>query len=174
MVLSALPICRREAQRSRHTPLDQEDLVGRSQLALVRASKRFDPKRGVPFTAYARMAIKSAVFDVIRRHAREESLGDGTFASALSLETLGRNNDDDLVWEPKDPRVLEDLVEHRAILRILFGMPFRERHALLRSRVDGASAAEIGAELGVSVDVVYRLTQDGGYRLRLRREKLLG
>jgi hypothetical protein len=38
MVLSALPICRREAQRWRHTPFDQEDLEGEAKLALVRAA----------------------------------------------------------------------------------------------------------------------------------------
>ena len=141
MVLSALPICRREARRWAHTPLDLEDLEGIAALALVRAGERFDEERGVPFLAYARFAVKSALFDVVRQKARRDSLGDGSFAIELSFEGMNATDDDDKdPWDPQDPRVLEETIENREILRIVYEMPARERHVLLRTRVDGASA----------------------------------
>ena len=47
--------------------VEYEDLVGFGHLGLMEAKKRFDPRRGVNFEAFARHRIRGAVFDGLRR-----------------------------------------------------------------------------------------------------------
>src|SRR5512134_1444180 len=46
LVLEALHLPKREAQRWRHMRLDQEDLVADGYLGLARAARRYDPSHG--------------------------------------------------------------------------------------------------------------------------------
>src|SRR5262249_27231100 len=47
--------------------LAAEDLVQEGHVALVRASRTFDPSRGCPFAAHARRWVRSAMIRAIRR-----------------------------------------------------------------------------------------------------------
>lgn len=50
------------------TPVaDQEDLVSAGMVGLIDAVDRYDPRRGVPFQAYATRRIRGAVLDELRR-----------------------------------------------------------------------------------------------------------
>lgn len=48
------------------THLDRSDLASAGQYALVKASRSYEPDRGVPFDAYARIRINGALSDELR------------------------------------------------------------------------------------------------------------
>lgn len=47
--------------------VDRDDLVAAGRLGLVQAARSYDPGRGVPFERYARVRIRGAVMDELRR-----------------------------------------------------------------------------------------------------------
>lgn len=171
LVVSALWLCNQEARRWRHTPIEQEELVGEAAVALVRAAHRFDRSRGVPFPAFARPAIQGALRDVVRNVARRESLGDDTFAQVTSLDQQKQGNDNDLVWDVPDPQTTDDIVEALEVLRLLGTIPARERYVLIRTVIDGAEASVVAGEMGITADRVYVLAGNGSKRLQLRYER---
>ena len=61
--------------------------------------------------------------------------------------------------------VLDDTL---AIRRVLGTIPERERIALIRTMVDGDTAADVAKDLGVSTDRVYTLVHNGSTRVRRR------
>ena len=166
----ALHVPKREASRWRHTPLDQEELVADGNLALVRAARRYDPSFGVPFTAFATHCVRGAITDAVRACARRVNLGDGTFAHVVGFPDVASvTSDGESVYEPPDPGPGPDeTVESLETLRIVGTLPDRERIAVVRTLVEGETAAEVASDLGVSCDRVYTLVQTGTRRLRRR------
>ena len=76
---------------------------------------------------------------------------------------------DDQAYEPADPGPTpHDTVESLDRLRVLGTLPERERVALIRTIVDGDTAADVARDLGVSPDRVYTLVQNGSTRVRRR------
>lgn len=168
LVEQALHLPRREAARWRHTRLDQDDLVADGNLALVKAARRYDPTYGVPFPAFAHRFVRGAILDAIRARARRNALGDGAFADVVSFHDLCAP-DDDRPFDPPDPRPTPDAtIESLERLRVLATLPPSERVALVRTTVDGETAAEVARDLGVSPGRVQRLVQNGSTRLRKR------
>jgi RNA polymerase sigma factor (sigma-70 family) len=171
LVEQAMYLPRREAARWRHTRFDQEDLVGDGNLALVKAARRYDPTYGVPFPAFALRYVRGAILDAIRSRARRNALGDGGYADVISFNDLGPGADGDerRSYDPPDPRPTPDAtVESLERLRVLATLPASERMALVRTTVDGATAAEVARDLGVSAGRVQSLVQTGSARLRKR------
>ncbi len=171
LVEQALHLPRREAARWRHTRFDQEDLIGDGNLALVKAARTYDPTYGVPFAAFALQHVRGAILDAIRSRARRNALGDGTYADVVSFNDLGPVGDggEHATYDPPDPRPTpDDTVECLERLRILGTLPPGERVALVRTTVDGDSAAEVARDLGVSTGRVHSLVHTGSTRLRRR------
>ena len=171
LVEQAMHLPRQEAARWRHTRFDQEDLVGDGNLALVKAARRYDPTYGVPFSAFALRYVRGAILDVIRSRARRNALGDGTYAEVVSFNDLGPagHGDERAAYDPPDPRPTPDAtLESLERLRVLATLPESERTALVRTAVDGESAAEVARDLGVSPGRVHTLVQSGSTRLRRR------
>lgn len=169
-ILAALYVCRQEARRWRRLPVEGEELEAEAVLGLVKAAGRYDPSKGTPFPAFARPFIRGALLDLVRRDARRDSMRDGTFAEFVPLDrSIGQN--EDMSFELIDPRILEEIVEARDILRLVAGLPEQERIALIRTQVDGVPAKEVAEELDVSLDTVYRLVSWGSQRLKIRLEK---
>ncbi len=170
LVEQALHLPRREAARWRHVRLDQEDLVGDGNLALVKAARRYDPTVGVPFTAFALHYVRGAILDAIRARVRRTTLGDGRFAEVMSFHDLGCVDGDGRdPFDPPDPRPTpDDAVECLERLRVLATLPPSERVALVRTAVDGDTAADVARDLGVSAGRVHSLVHDGSARLRRR------
>ena len=165
----ALDVPRREASRWRHTPLEQEDLVADGNLALVRAATRYDPSLGVPFSAFATCCVRGAITDTVRATARRDHLGDGSYAQVVGFSDVGGDGDGDSAYEPPDPGPSpHETVESLDRLRVVGTLPDRERIALVRTLVEGESAAEVAKELGVTSDRVYNLVNTGSRRLRRR------
>lgn len=170
LVEQALHLPRREAARWRHTRFDQEDLVGDGNLALVKAARRYDPNYGVPFPAFALRYVRGAILDAIRSRARRNALGDGTYADVISFNDLGPSDGDERhSYDPPDPRPTPDAtVESLERLRVLATLPPSERVALVRTAVDGETAAEVARDLGVTAGRVHTLVHTGSTRLRRR------
>jgi RNA polymerase sigma factor (sigma-70 family) len=169
LVEQALHLPRREAARWRHTRFDQEDLVADGNLALVKAAHRYDPTFGVPFPAFALRYVRGAIVDAIRARARKNALGDGRYADVVSFDDLGRVDDGMRTYEPPDPGPTpDDKVECLERLRVLATLPASERVALVRTTVDGDSAADVARDLGVSTGRVHALVHTGSTRLRRR------
>jgi RNA polymerase sigma-B factor len=171
LVEQALHLPRSEARRWRHTPLDQEDLVADGYLALAKAARRYDPSYDVPFTAFARPYVRGAITDVVRARARRERLGDGTFADVVGFPDLSPQGHDGATndYEPPDPGPSpHDTVVSLERLRTLATLPESERIALVRTIVDGAPAAEVAKDMGISPHRVYALVNTGSARVRKR------
>jgi RNA polymerase sigma factor (sigma-70 family) len=170
LVEQALDLPRREAARWRHMRLDLDELVGDGNLALVKAANRYDPTYGVPFAAFALRYVRGAILDAIRSRARRNALGDGVYAEVVSFNDLGPGTGDDrAAYDPPDPGpTLDDRVECLERLRVLATLPTSERVALVRTAVDGESAAEVARDLGVSTGRVHSLVHNGSTRLRRR------
>ncbi len=169
LVQEAFHLPQREASRWRHMKIDQEDLVADGYLGLARAARKYDPSRGVPFTAFARHYVRGAIVDTIRALVRRDHLGDGVYADVRAFSDLMPPETDAGAYEPPDPGPTPDeAIESRERLRALATLPERERIALIRTVVDGNTAAEVAEELGVSPKRVYTLVHDGSARVRKR------
>lgn len=169
LVVDNLAMAAREARRWRHVPVAQDELTADGVLGLVRAAKRFDPRRGVPFAAFALLYVRGAILETIRLNVRRRSLRDGTFAQEVSFETVPGRDDPGLRYDPRDPRPGPDeMVELLDRLRILATIPAKERHVLVRTQVDGATSAEVADEMGVSSGRIHALAKTGSVRLRRR------
>lgn len=69
LVLSYLPLVRAQARQmaGRIPPsVKMEDLEGYGMIGLLEAIDRFDPDRGIPFEAFARLRIRGAMYDYLR------------------------------------------------------------------------------------------------------------
>ena len=169
LVEQALHLPRREAKRWAHTPLEQEDLVADGNLGLAKAAKRYDPSYGVPFPAFATPYVRGAIADTVRSRARRNTLGDGRWADVVGFAALTASATSDQAYEPPDPGPTpHDTVENLDRLRVLGTIPERERIALIRTMVDGDTAADVAKDLGVSADRVYTLVHNGSTRVRRR------
>jgi RNA polymerase sigma factor (sigma-70 family) len=171
LVEQALHLPKREAQRWRHMKLDQEDLVADGYLGLARAARRYDTSLGVPFTAFARYFVRGAIVDTVRKSVRRHSLGDGVYAEVRGFSDIAPDSDADAppAFEPTDPGPTpHDAVESRERLRAVASLPDRERIALIRTVVDGDTAADVAKDLGVTADRVYTLVHNGSIRARRR------
>jgi len=70
LILAAMPMVARNAASIAATmppQVDQQDLADAGYLALVIAAGKFDAKRGIALSAYARLAVRGAMFDLVRR-----------------------------------------------------------------------------------------------------------
>lgn len=169
LVEQTLYLPRREAKRWRHTPLEQEDLVADGNLALAKAARKYDPSFGVPFPAFATPYVRGAIVDTVRTRARRNNLGDGVYADVVGFPDLSRAVDADQAYDPPDPGPTpHDTVESLDRLRVVGTLPERERIALIRTVVEGDSAADVAKDLGVSPDRVYTLVHNGSTRVRRR------
>lgn len=168
LVRQSLYIPRREARRWLHVPIEQEELVADGTLGLVKAALRFDPSRGRPFPVFALMYVRGAILDTVRDRARRNATRDGQFFETVSLDETYPDSPESR-YSAIDPRPgPEEMAIHLERLRLIGGLPARERHVLLRTQVDGASAEEVGAEMGVGTATVYKLGKHGKARLRRR------
>jgi RNA polymerase sigma factor (sigma-70 family) len=169
LVQEAFHLPQREARRWRHMKIDQEDLVADGYLGLAKAARRYDPSRGVPFTAFARHYVRGAIVDTVRTLVRRHHLGDGVYADVQAFSDLTPPETGAAAYDPPDPGPTPDeAIESRERLRALATLPERERIALIRTVVDGNTAAEVAEELGVSPKRVYTLVHDGSARVRKR------
>jgi len=70
MVMDYLPMVSKIAQRSvtyLRPPLSFEDLISAGTIALIKATRDYDPSRGAEFKTYAYIRVRGAIIDELRR-----------------------------------------------------------------------------------------------------------
>jgi len=58
-----------QLRRALSLPLEVDELASFGQSGLLEAARRYEPARGIPFTAFARFRIRGAILDGIRQSA---------------------------------------------------------------------------------------------------------
>jgi RNA polymerase sigma factor (sigma-70 family) len=146
--LSYRPLAFAIAGQYRNKGKDDEDLRSAALLGLVKASKKFDPDRGVPFGGYVAHWIKGEITALFK------PTGDAlSFGRAVSLNapiTIKGEEEEaeflDLVADECTPAVSPDLSS----------LSERER-LVVEARLRGETLREIGTDLGVSAERVRQL-----------------
>jgi RNA polymerase sigma factor for flagellar operon FliA len=132
---------------------DQDDVSSAAMIGLIGAVDRFDPRRGVPFEAYASLRIRGAVVDELRRvdeRGRVDRRPQGA-ELAVSLDLL-------LETGAHQGPVAEDGFAERyeqedlktRIQDALGRLPARQREVIARYYGDELTLREAGAKMGVS------------------------
>lgn len=156
--------------------VSDQDARQEGAIAVLRALRLFDPGRGVPFGAFCRLCLRSAVREYRYRSAsllkvpfgrphrlalRRLMAGGVTDAETHDLWAaqhgrLGRPVDGDELWHrilPSTPATAEDSAaasERSArMLRAVAALPERQAFVLCR-RLSGEPLERIGAHLGVT------------------------
>jgi len=132
---------------------DRDDLSSAAMIGLIGAVDRFDPRRGVPFEAYAALRIRGAVVDELRRvdeRGRADRRSEDA-AVAVSLDVLLEKGThqgpavDDGFTERFDQEDLRTRVQDA-----LGRLPARQREVIKRYYGDELTLRETGAKMGVS------------------------
>jgi RNA polymerase sigma factor (sigma-70 family) len=149
---------RRYRSRAAARGIDPGDLIGEGFLALVKATRAFDPARGVKFSSFAFAGVRMAVAKMLRvrryRPLRPLSVyGDGEAVEVAD----GRPGADPGVTEEVG-RLLRWLSpRERAVVESYFGL-----------RGGGRSVAELAREYGVSRQRVAQVLTGALTKMRRR------
>jgi RNA polymerase sigma factor FliA len=132
---------------------DRDDVASAAMIGLIAAVDRFDPRRGVPFEAYASLRIRGAVVDELRR-VDERGRPDRRPAGAelaISLDALLESGAhqgpavDDGFTERFEQEDLKTRIQDA-----LGRLPARQREVIARYYGDELTLREAGAKMGVS------------------------
>ena len=132
---------------------DRDDISSAAMIGLIAAVDRFDPRRGVPFEAYASLRIRGAVVDELR-HVDERGRADRRSEAAelaVSLDVLMEKGAhqgpavDDGFTERFEQEDLNTRVQDA-----LGRLPARQREVIARYYGDELTLREAGAKMGVS------------------------
>lgn len=173
-------------------PSDELEAYGRE--ALVRASRRWDPGRGVPFGAYARQVVRGGVLDgvaelggVSRRHYRRlcfdrsaadvlagwtrtpaEPMGATEVLAALHTAfLLASEATGDWGYAAGDhERQLGQRTLRARLVAALQRLPERQRSLILGVYWEGRSFSDAGRQVGLSAAQASRVHQAALHRLR--------
>lgn len=134
-----------------------EDREAAGTIGLIQAVDRYAPERGVPFEAFARVRIRGAIIDEMRRLNGRVSVVSGTAADdaakqrTVSLEELAEHGDrpDVGISNGVDERIASDGLRQE-VSAALNMIPPRERSLLAAYYSEGLTLAAIGARFGFS------------------------
>lgn len=132
---------------------DRDDVASAAMIGLIAAVDRFDPRRGVPFEAYASLRIRGSVVDELRRvdeRGRADRRPEGA-ELAVSLDLLLEKGThqgpvaDDGFTERFEQEDLKTRIQDA-----LGRLPARQREVIARYYGDELTLREAGAKMGVS------------------------
>jgi RNA polymerase sigma factor for flagellar operon FliA len=181
---------------SRNSTMDLDDLVGVGSLALFESLKRYDPKRGVRFSAFAAHRIRGAILDEFRKlngakrssrgavrypgddvdcrerasesetKSRAEALSEPASMPASEFESL------DHLVDPKGSGSIDDLERREVIAHLTTSLSARERNILNLYYGRGITMREISKRIGLSVPRISALHSSILGRLQARFKEL--
>ena len=156
LVRSHLPLVRAVARRYGDRGEDLEELVQVGSLALVKASGRFDPDRGVAFASFATPAVEGG----IRRHLSDRR----GRATQVASDTTGGG---DAGAEPTGELDATDESEFRLLLADgLRVLDERERRIVFLRFHGDMTERQIASSIGISQAHVSRLLEGALVKLR--------
>jgi RNA polymerase sigma factor (sigma-70 family) len=147
--------------------LDLEDVIQEGVLGLFDAYKRFDPKREVAFTTYARYRIKGAILDSFRRWlpCDHQIAQDDRIELINSFEYASR--------EAERSRCTEDLTDalrgidiKDTVSKLLQTITNKEATVVKLSVCSGYTRQEISELLGISKAEISKLRHNALVKLR--------
>lgn len=151
-----LPLAKELSRRVRttETPVtDCDDLASAAFLGLIDAVDRFEPGRGVPFEAYARLRIRGAMIDELRRTSeRSRTAAPEDQPRMMSLDGILDDGRSDML--PVAEGGLDDGFEKedlRGRVQVaLDTLTVRQREVLTHYYKDELTLRQTGAQMGIS------------------------
>ncbi len=151
-----LPLAKGLSRRVRttETPVtDGDDMASAAFLGLIDAVDRFEPGRGVPFEAYARLRIRGAMIDELRRTSeRSRTATPEQQPRMMSLDGILDDGRSDML--PVGDGGLDDGFEEedlRGRVQVaLDTLPVRQREVLTHYYKDELTLRQAGAQMGIS------------------------
>jgi RNA polymerase sigma factor for flagellar operon FliA len=179
---------RRLARRS-GAPVEVDELVACGSEGLVEAARSFDPKRGVPFGAYARARVQGAMLDGLRAlaplpralHRAQLADGDARGVEARHRARFAAAQGDGLLFETAlsaegqpiaasadlGPEILAGLGQlRRRVARALAELPAAESELVRRHALEEQPLAQAAESLGLGEARAARLYRRALLRLR--------
>ena len=135
----------------------QDELVSEGRVALLNAARSFDPARG-NFISYASTAIRNRLKDFYEKQVRQAEV----FPLPIDAATSGDQStqmESKYADETADVRLAARRSESAALLRQSIARLPRRLQIVLTSIQAGRTYEEIGRELGISKQGVYKLAQ---------------
>lgn len=131
-----------------------EDCLSEGLLALIRAVDRFKPGAGVAFSVYARLRIKGAMLDYLRRASRGAANAD-EFDARYFIALA-------------DPRGLSEIEQDKLhkVLSAVAELGQRERAVIEMLYIEDMTRDEVAASLGVSPSRISQIHATAIKRLR--------
>jgi RNA polymerase sigma factor (sigma-70 family) len=150
LALRFKPLAFSIAGRYRNKGVALDELRSVALLGLVKATKKFDSGRGIPFGSFAQHWVKGEILTLFK--PTRDALSRGR-ALSLNAPVPSKNKEEDA------PSEFMDLVADEstpAISPDLTSLSGRER-LVIEARLRGETLAEIGKDLGVSAERVRQL-----------------
>jgi RNA polymerase sigma factor for flagellar operon FliA len=140
--LDLVDVVARQVARAIGSAVEVGELVSFGQEGLLNAARRYDPKRGVPFRAYANYRVRGAVVDGVRSMARLPRRAHRRLAGLEAAMRVSEGAAED-AFAPQppgaDPRRAEQaLIEHLA------GMATAMAIGLVATPVRGDEGESVG------------------------------
>lgn len=138
-----LPLCHALAHRYGGFGLEEEDLAQEGMIGLIEAARRFDPRKQVPFEAYARKCVTSKILSALDALSAQKR--------KANLDNLPLDEEEDLLrlHTPAPDELLIESEETRRRSRQIFSLLSPSESDTLRLYLRGCSYAQIAAKLGL-------------------------
>jgi RNA polymerase sigma factor for flagellar operon FliA len=152
--------------------VQRDDLVAAGTIGLMDALARYRGARDAQFEWYARVRIRGAIVDELRREdwlsrrARARAsgpAGHGVVPTVVAVDDLGGASRE---LEPRDVDLVEHHLERAALSHAVTRLPARERSIIEMHYVAGIQFKEIAERFGVSLPRVSQLHARAIARLR--------
>ncbi len=161
----ALPFAQRIASGYRNIPgIDLKDVEQHARIALARAAKAFDSERGIPFEAFARVAINNELRGLYRKQIKipEQTTLDEPLSGEMS-ETRGSQLPDEISRSPADDAAYNEGI--RALHEAIDALPAKMRTVVARLAA-GDEPGDIARDLNIVKQGVSNLKLAALRRLR--------
>jgi RNA polymerase sigma factor (sigma-70 family) len=153
-----MPLVETIAFEYHNTPnASHDDLVAEGRMALLRAARSFDPARG-NFVSYASTAIRNCLNDFYEKQVRRAAAFPVSIDAPLQDES-STSGEQEFADDTTDVRLSARRSESARILREALGCLPQRLQIVLNGIQAGKTYDEIGAELGITKQGVYKLAQ---------------
>jgi RNA polymerase sigma factor (sigma-70 family) len=158
LAVAYLPLVETIALEYHNVPnASQDELVSEGRVALLSAARSFDPARG-NFISYASTAIRNRLNDFYEKQVRRAE----TFPMPIDFPASDEQStqaETKYADDTADVRLATRRSESAALLREAISRLPRRLQIVLKSIQAGRTYEEIGRELGISKQGVYKLAQ---------------
>lgn len=141
--------------------VDRDDLTSAGMIGLLHALRSFDPDRGVNFVTFARLRIRGAVYDELRRI---HPMGRAALRHGVTVETR------DEMIEQVDETLLDAGLLRRErsahLHKAVAALPPRLRYVVNGYYFAGRMVKDLATELGVSAPRVSKMHSEALLHLR--------